>query len=196
MSGKARGRLLLAAATWLVVQTATAQGNAEAFLAEAVQSDMAEVELGKLAQQKADDPELREYGSMLVSEHQAHMAKVRDLAAELGLRLPEEPTPAQQQTYERLARLSGVDFDRALVAHFAAEHRAAIEEYQVQTRAPDESVATLAKDTLPVLERHLAMAQRLQRGESVTQRPDDERQRRDGADLRGERDTDEHRSRQ
>jgi putative membrane protein len=191
MSGKVGSRVSLAAAALLAAPALFAQQDAETFLAEAAQSDMAEVDVGKLAEQKAQDEDIREYGGMLVSEHQAHVAKVRDLATDLSVTLPTEPTAMQKQTYERLSRLTGAEFDREFIAQMVNNHRMAIEKYQVQTRSDDPDVATLAKDTLPALERHLAMAQTLQRGEAVTQRQDaggrdqEAERERQGAEIEG-----------
>jgi putative membrane protein len=55
------------------------------FLAEAIQGDLAEVNMGKLAQQKGQSDDVKQYGQMLQQDHGAHLQKAQQMAQQLGV---------------------------------------------------------------------------------------------------------------
>ncbi|HET8697797.1 MAG TPA: DUF4142 domain-containing protein [Gammaproteobacteria bacterium] len=150
----------------LFAGAAAAQGDAGAakFLEEAIRGNLAEVRMGELAQQRGKSNEARDFGKQLVSDHKMALEKSATLAKELGVRVPTEPSAAASKAYEMLSKLSGEQFDREFAMHMVMDHRKDIAEYRAAATngsAPD--VASLAKETLPTLEKHLAAAQALEK---------------------------------
>src|SRR2546425_9389887 len=64
-----------------------------AWLREAHQANLAEIDVGGLARKKGTTPEVRSAGRMLVTDHTAFDGKVTRLAERLGVSLPKTPTP-------------------------------------------------------------------------------------------------------
>jgi putative membrane protein len=145
---------------------AFAQGNqskqvdsaSKKFLTGAIQGDLAEVDVGKLAQEKGTDPSVKEFGQMLVKDHGAHKEKAEQLAKQLGVDPPTGPSMAQKATYLKLKVLSGATFDRSFASSMVKDHQADIKEYQKQSGKNNETGA-FAKETLPTLQEHLKKAQ-------------------------------------
>lgn len=68
------------------------------FIEDAIQGNLAEVEMGQLAQQKAQSGEIKSYGEMLVTDHQANNEKAKQVANEIGVSPPSEPSPSRKPT--------------------------------------------------------------------------------------------------
>jgi putative membrane protein len=134
------------------------------FLAEAIQVDLAEVNMGKLAQQKGQSDDVKQYGQMLQQDHGAHLQKAQQMAQQLGVTPPNNPNAKQQATYAKLEKLSGAAFDREFKQAMGKDHREDIAKYKKEARSKG-PLAEFAQKTVPTLEKHLQHAQALgQRG--------------------------------
>lgn len=134
------------------------------FLEEAVRGDLAEVKMGELAQRRGQSEGVRELGAMLVEDHSKAMKETAELAQDLGVIPPAQPTAEQTQKHDALARLSGAEFEREFAAEMVKAHEEAIAKYERQAESGDSKVAEYAEDLLPTLREHLATAQRLESG--------------------------------
>ena len=157
----------VAGATLAVVSVALGQGDEQAFIREAVQGNLAEVQLGELAAQRAEDGQVRKFAEMLRTDHQAALARSINLAKSLKVEPPSEPTTEARGFYEGLAQLSGTQFDAAFVSHMVTAHEAEIAKYSRNASSDHDAVAAMVADALPKLKAHLAAAQALQKGAST-----------------------------
>src|SRR5689334_13749393 len=67
----------------------TAPSNADSmFMRDAVQGDLAEVQMGKLAQQKGASEKVKQFGQKLVTDHSANLDKAKSVAQSLGVTAP------------------------------------------------------------------------------------------------------------
>jgi len=134
------------------------------FLTDAIRGDLAEVKLGELAQQRGQSEGVREYGKMLAEDHSKAEKKAAELAKDMNVTPPTQPTSEQMQRYAALERLSGAEFDKEFATTMVKDHQEDIAKYEKQAKSGDSKVAKLAEDTVPTLEHHLAAAQSLQSG--------------------------------
>jgi len=133
------------------------------FLTDAMRSDVAEMKLGDLAQQRGHGKEVREYGQTLNRDHSKSLLKATQLAKSIGVAVPTEPSAQAQKEYESLAKLSGDEFDSTFLSQMARGHQEAIAKFSAQAQAGGGSeVAEFANDTLPTLRAHLEHAQSIQ----------------------------------
>jgi putative membrane protein len=126
------------------------------FLDEAVQGNRDEVTLGKLASQKASDPQVKAFGDMMVKDHTQGVMDIEALAKDKGVTLPAEKKPSSEA---KLEKLSGAAFDKAYMSDMVADHKkdvAAFKKHSTGTGDPD--VRNLATKMLPTLEHHLDQA--------------------------------------
>src|SRR5690242_10163018 len=65
------------------------------FIKDAMEGDLAEVKMGKLAQEKAQSQGVKDFGKMLEQDHGEHSQKVQSKAQELGVTAPQEPNTTQ-----------------------------------------------------------------------------------------------------
>jgi putative membrane protein len=134
----------------------------KAFLMKAAQANLAEVETGRLARQKAADPEVREFGQRMEHDHAKALRELQALAQKHEVALPEAPDEAHQALAFQLSRASGRPFDLAYVKNAGvADHKAAETLFEAGSRSSDAGIAAFAKKALADIRHHLAMAQKL-----------------------------------
>jgi len=146
-------------------QGTTVKGSSadRTFIMEAAAGGMAEVELGRLASQKASRSEVKEFGQMMVDDHTKANNQLMKIAQDKGLAAPHALKPQDKTTEDHLAKLSGQAFDRAYVQHMVKDHQKDVALFRKQsTVASDSDVKQFASSTLPTLEKHLKRAQELE----------------------------------
>jgi putative membrane protein len=143
--------------------TATAPGSRdEHFVKEAATGGMAEVELGRLAEQKAGSERVKSFGRKMVADHSAANDQLKALAARKQIGVDDGLNREQKATLSRLEGLSGAAFDRAYVADMVRDHEKDVEAFRREsTSGQDPDVRAFAGKTLPTLEEHLRMVRDL-----------------------------------
>jgi putative membrane protein len=132
------------------------------FISSAIQGDIAEVDFGKLAQEKGQSDAVKQYGAMLVKDHGDHKTKAEQVASELGVTPPTGSGIGAKATYAKLKILSGASFDRSFAKSMVKDHQEDIKEYRQEATKAD-TAGRLAKETLPILQKHLQEAQSLEK---------------------------------
>jgi putative membrane protein len=150
------------ATTGAMAQTRQVDTASQKFISSAVQGDIAEVEVGKLAQGKSQSEAVKQFGAMLVKEHGEHKTKAEQVANELGVKPPNGSSISQKVTYAKLKMLSGTSFDKSFARAMVKDHQQDIKEYQKEA-SKDDAAGKLAKETLRALQKHLQIAQSLEK---------------------------------
>lgn len=150
------------AATGAIAQTKQGDKDSQKFIKAAIQGDIAEVDVGQLAKEKGQSDAVKQYGAMLVKDHGDHKTKAEQVASELGVEPPTGSSLTQKATYAKLKLLSGATFDRSFAKSMVKDHEEDIKEYKKESSKSD-AAGRLAKDTLPVLQKHLQAAQSLEK---------------------------------
>lgn len=136
----------------------------EAFLTEVAEGGTVEVELGKLASQKASNPKVKSFGEQMVTDHGAANDQVRQLAARKQISLPTDMNQHEKAEYDRLSKLSGAAFDRAYITLMVNDHQKDVAAFRKQSaQGEDADVKAFATKTLPTLEQHLSLVQSIQK---------------------------------
>lgn len=137
-----------------------AKSSDQHFMTQAIQGDFSEVNMGKLAQEKGQGDNVKQFGKMLEQDHSEHLQKAQQIADKSGLKAPTEPNAMQQRTYEKLSGLSGSRFDKAFVRDMITDHKKDISKYKKEANS-NSGLADFAKQTVPVLQKHLQAAEAL-----------------------------------
>ena len=142
------------------VSTSTLSSGDRRFLTDASQGGMVEVELGKVATQKASNPDVKSFGQRMVDDHSKANDQLRQVAASKSVKLSEKLSPAKQKEVEKYSKLSGAVFDSAYISHMVSDHKEDVAEFQKESKnGKDADVKSFATNTLPTLQDHLKMAQ-------------------------------------
>jgi putative membrane protein len=128
----------------------------QAFIIDAAQGGMAEVEFGRLAESRGASPQVRDFGRMMVQQHTQANSELIAIAQRLGVTPPTSLQPSAQAAQMRLQAAQGQDFDRQYVEQQAAGHlgqRVLFQFAANNAQSPD--LRSFAQKTLPVIERHI-----------------------------------------
>ncbi len=154
---------LVAAAACASSASVAADKATDRFVRQAIEGNLAEVDMGKLAQDKGANDGVRAFGRELVDDHSAANQKAISLANSIGVKAPTEPTKKQKAMYDRLSKLSGAAFDRAFIKAMVEDHKKDIREYERQSKKGGDA-AQYVNDTLPTLRKHLKDVEALRNG--------------------------------
>jgi len=128
------------------------------FMKEAAMGGMEEVELGKLAAQKATDADVKSFGQKMVDDHSKANDQLQQLATQKGVTLPTGGSTQQKNDMARLGKLSGAAFDKAYVSLMVKDHKKDVAEFKKESKsAKDADLKSWAGTTLPTLQDHLKM---------------------------------------
>ena len=131
----------------------------EAWVMKIAKGGMAEVELGKLAAEKASSDAVKRFGQRMVDDHSKANDELKALAQNKKITLPTEIGPEEKALRDRLVKLSGPAFDQAYMKAMLNDHLKDVGEFRTESRSgKDPDVKAWAARTLPTLEEHLKMA--------------------------------------
>src|SRR5207248_9325552 len=120
------------------------------FMKKAARGGIAEVELGKLATEKASNEEVKKFGQRMVDEKSKAKDRLKEVAAKEHVDLPTETSMKDKATKARLEKLSGEQFDRAYMNDMVKDHKTDVAEFAQQSKhAKDPAVKSFARETLP-----------------------------------------------
>lgn len=135
----------------------------QSFATQAAVIGKAEIELGQLATQKSQDKNVRDYAQRMVKDHQAADAKLKKIAAQENLTLPQSLDAEHQAVKEKLSALQGEPFDREYAKAMAKGHDKAVALFESASQAQQmpSDLKEFAAATLPTLQEHKQMAHSL-----------------------------------
>jgi putative membrane protein len=140
--------------------TAAKAGSDQHFVMEAAKGGLAEVELGKLAQEKASSDQVKQFGKRMVDDHSKANDELKSIAQNKSITLPSDLDAKDKALRDRLSKLSGEQFDRQYMQHMVQDHRKDVAAFRTESKAgKDADVKAFAAKTLPTLEEHLKQAQ-------------------------------------
>jgi putative membrane protein len=131
----------------------------ESFYKKAAAGGMAEVELGKLAQEKSTDQSVKDFAAMMVKDHTAANEKLQSLAASKNIALPTHLSAADSAERTKLEALSGAAFDKAYLKSQLKAHEDTVTLLKKEVSSgQDADAKDFAKSILPTVEHHLKAA--------------------------------------
>lgn len=134
------------------------------FLMKAANSGLAEVQLAKLAQQKATIATVKNFAAMLERDHSAANDQMNSLAGQRNVSLAASPSEDKQKMYTDMAKMTGKAFDKHYISMMVQSHNDGIDLFEdTRSNASDIDIKNFADKTLPTLKMHLDSAKAIQR---------------------------------
>ncbi|MBB6609419.1 DUF4142 domain-containing protein [Pontibacter sp. Tf4] len=132
------------------------------FMTEAASGGMMEVELGRMAEQKAQHADVKSFGQMMVTDHTKANDELKALAASKNIMLPDSMGRDHMDHVAELRDKTGADFDKAYMKLMVEDHQEDIDEFEEAARdLQDADAKAFASKTLPVLQKHHERAKQI-----------------------------------
>ena len=134
------------------------------FLKKVTNAGMAEIQLAKLAQQKATIDAVKSFAAMLERDHSAVNQQVKTLADQRSVALPAAISDDKQKMYADMEKMTGKSFDKDYISMMVKAHNDGISLFEdTRSNASDIDVKNFADKTLPALKMHLDSAKAIQK---------------------------------
>jgi putative membrane protein len=161
------GLALGAAALCLAVATAAAQTTLSdadrEFIEQAAEGGHAEVAMGQSAAE-SENPAISAFGKQMVADHGKMNDELAALAERKGVEPPSSADLASQAKGAATAVLPGETFDKQYVSSQLDDHEETLALFQQEARSgQDPDLRALAEKGIPVIQRHIAELQELQK---------------------------------
>jgi putative membrane protein len=125
------------------------------FAQQAHSINQAEIDLGKMAQQKGTTADVKGFGAQMVVDHTNAQKDLDAAARKDGVTVHGGLSPEQKQLEKQLSGLSGKQFDDAYMKHMATGHTAAVKMFKKEVvSGTSPALHTYASQALPMLEHH------------------------------------------
>lgn len=143
-------------------QSAFAAQDNDDFVDAASAKGVAEVEAGKLAQEKGVAADVKAFAQMMVSDHTAANEKLKAIAQQKKLEVSSYPQLMDKAKAMILELRSAKSFDQAYANNQVKAHEATIALFEDEaSNGKDADLKAFASSTLPKLKAHLAEAKKL-----------------------------------
>jgi putative membrane protein len=142
--------------------TSGSTNAAREFVEDQMAAGNAEVQLGKLAQEKGTHADVKDFGALMVRDHQAAAADLKPIAEKLNVTQAEARQDSDNDlhdTMEELQKLSGREFDKKYIEEMIDDHEKDVRELENKAENADNAdVKAWAAKTLPTIRQHLERA--------------------------------------
>lgn len=132
------------------------------FAVKAADASLAEVELGKLALEKATDQRVKDFAQKMISDHQKANDELMTIATRLNITLPPVISEDHVDKQRRLRDKSGEAFEEDYIDLMVKDHDRAVSLFEdAASDAKNADLRAFASKTLPTLKMHLEEARTL-----------------------------------
>jgi putative membrane protein len=136
-------------------------GSDTAFVQQARQEHLAELELSKIAQNDSTNPVVINFARSTVRNETQANRVLREMAEKKGIQVPEVPDPEHAAMLKVLGSKSGTELDAYYTKDMARTDDEVIRLYQSKSSDNDRELASYAQSALPQEEEHEKVAQSL-----------------------------------
>jgi putative membrane protein len=138
---------------------ALADAGDKGFVDKAATGGMAEVKLSKLAMDKGQSTEVKQFARKMVEDHTKANMELKQIAEKKSLVVPTAMDEKHEKIYDKLVKLEGADFDKEYMRAMANDHDDTVKLFKEQSQnGQDPELKSFAMKTLPIIEKHDDMA--------------------------------------
>lgn len=155
-----KGAAAVSAVTATPAKLSSADQN---LMLEVAKGGMMQLEVSRLAVQKATSPEVRALAQAEVDEQTGLSAKLQEIASAKGVTLPTTPDADTQAMIAKLQGMSGAAFDKAYVQESGVKGHQKLDGVmaKVESNASDSNLKGIGKAAHPLVKIHLQVARQI-----------------------------------
>jgi putative membrane protein len=126
------------------------------FAVDAANGGMTEIELSKLAQQKATSSKVKDFAAMMVMDHSKAGAELMAVAKTKNITLPDSINADSKKAVADLSAKTGSAFDKAYVSQMVDDHKKTVDMFEEASKnLKDPDLKAFVDKTLPTIKGHL-----------------------------------------
>jgi putative membrane protein len=139
------------------------------FIRTALEGGMAEVQLGQLATQKSSNPDVKEFGQKMVDDHTKLGDQMKQVAAQMNVKVPDSLSSKDKATMAKLSALNGDAFDKAYIKDMVKDHKKDEKEFKQEAmNASNPALKDAASQGAQVIGQHLQMIEQIAQKNNVS----------------------------
>lgn len=140
----------------------------KAFVREALQGGMAEVQMGQLALQKSSNPDVKQFAQKMVDDHTKLGDAMKQVAQQMDVKPPSSLSGKDKSTVSKLSALNGDEFDKAYIQNMVKDHKQDEKEFkQEANNTSNSALKDLVSQGGQMIEQHLQMIQQIAQKNNV-----------------------------
>ena len=140
----------------------------QAFVRQIFESDAAEVQLGQLAAQKSQSPDVKQLAQSIADTRTKLDQQLMPIAKKLDVNKPKEPAKKDREMIARLEGMSGTQFDEEYIKAVAKGNQKDVKDFNAEAQsAQDPTLLQAAKQDAGVLAQHQQVVQQVAQTHNV-----------------------------
>lgn len=142
------------------------------FIQEAARAGMAEVNAARLAKEKAEGQEVKDFARRMEEDHAKANEELERLAKSKGVQLPGDVDRKHHRMMDELRSHTSAQFEREYMKQQVGDHKRVIRDFDREAKhGEDADLKKWAADKLPALREHLRMAEETSGGLKTEKMP-------------------------
>ena len=107
----------------------------KAFVKKALEGNIGEIEMGKLALQKSNDDQVKQFAQRMVDDHGKMQEQLKPAAEQMGVKVPDGPSKGQMKSMDKMKALSGDAFDQAYIKDMVKDHKGDDSDFKMEAQS-------------------------------------------------------------
>ena len=127
-----------------VESSPTTRGDSQGFVNDMTIAGMTEVQLGKMATERAASGDVKAFGQMMVKDHSKAGEELKQVASQLNIQQPTQLDQKHKDLVDKLSKLQGAAFDREYMTAMVQGHQEVLGKLRarVDAKVPAPGAAT------------------------------------------------------
>ena len=143
----------------------------KAFVKKALEGNIGEIEMGKLALQKSSDDQVKQFAQRMVDDHGKMQEQLKPAAEQMGVKVPDGPSKGQMKSMEKMKALSGDAFDQAYIKDMVKDHKSDDSDFKLEAQSTQNpQLKQLVTESDQTIQSHLQQIEQIAKSKGTTQK--------------------------
>ncbi len=132
------------------------------FVMKAAQGGISEVDAGKMAQEKGQSQDVKDFGAMMVKDHTSANDELGSIAKGKNIMVPDKTDAMHQKMEDKMSGMSGMAFDKQYISDQIKGHEMMLKLMKSEESSSDADLKAFATKTADTVQMHLDKAKDIQ----------------------------------
>jgi putative membrane protein len=143
----------------------------KAFVKKALEGNIGEIEMGKVALQESNDDQVKQFAQKMVDDHGKMLDQLKPVAEQMGVKVPDGPSKGQMKSMDKMKALSGDAFDQAYIKDMVKDHKKDDSDFKLEAQSTQNpQLKQLVSEADQTIEGHLQQIQQIAQTKGTTQK--------------------------